>query len=155
MNKLKAIATGAVLTAAPLLATVSASASPVSHIAPHAASVQTFHNQATNACLDDSAAYGLRAAACTTSSTQKWSVSAVPNYRMLKNVSTGRCVDDSLHYGLRAVSCNGLAYQQWFVKHWNDGTFRFQNHNTGRCIDDSGKGLRPIACNSTPYQSWF
>lgn len=122
-------------------------------------SVQTFKNQATKQCLDDSGK-GLRTITCNGKVTQKWNVHTFNDRtRQLKSKGTGRCLDDSSK-GLRTFKCwpgsnPNSRFQSWFVKKFNDGTIRFQNQATKRCLDDSSKGLRTFRCNTTKFQSWF
>ncbi|MFJ6700015.1 RICIN domain-containing protein [Streptomyces sp. NPDC091272] len=117
--------------------------------------IQSFRNQATGRCLDDTDNGGFRAWSCNGSNPQKWSVHVWgDSTRQLRNVATGRCIEDTDN-GFRTVgACNSSPEQSWWVTVWGDGTVRFQNQLTGRCIDDSSLGLRTWGCNNTPYQSW-
>lgn len=118
--------------------------------------VETFQNENTLRCMDDSTTYGLRAFSCNGLSYQEFNVHVWNDgTRELQNINTGRCVDDSTTYGLRAYPCNSSTYQSWWILHFSDGSIGFQNQNTGRCIDDSASyGLRAFGCNSLNYQRW-
>ncbi|MFF1615790.1 RICIN domain-containing protein [Amycolatopsis sp. NPDC058278] len=66
--------------------------------------VNTFKNQATGRCIDDSSA-GFRTWTCNTSTNQKWNVHIWGDgTRQLKNQATGRCIDDS-SAGFRTWTC--------------------------------------------------
>ncbi|MFI0975493.1 RICIN domain-containing protein [Streptomyces sp. NPDC021093] len=123
------------------------------------ASVQTFKNRATGACLDDSQ-HGLRPMPCGPPDNphQRWTVyDKGGNVRVLKNVATGACLDDSNEQGLRAFACgNGTEkYQRWQRRAWPGG-IELLNQATGRCLDDSHEGLRTVDCNGgQPYQLWY
>ncbi|MFF7727106.1 RICIN domain-containing protein [Streptomyces sp. NPDC008001] len=116
--------------------------------------VQTFRNQATGKCMDDTN-NGFRTWSCNGSTPQKWSVHVWNDgTRQLRSANTGRCVEDTDN-GFRTVgNCGSNPEQSWWVKVWADGTVRFQNQATLRCIDDSNQGFRTWACNDSPYQSW-
>lgn len=118
--------------------------------------VETFKNENTLRCIDDSVSYGLRSFGCNGLSYQQFNVHVWNDgTRELKNLNTGRCVDDSGTYGLRAYPCNSSTYQSWWILRFSDGSIGFQNQNTGRCIDDSlSYGLRSFGCNSLSYQRW-
>ncbi|GGR27105.1 RICIN domain-containing protein [Streptomyces netropsis] len=134
------------------------STAPVPTVAPAPARaddvVQSFRNQATGRCMDDTN-NGFRTWSCNGSTPQKWSVHVWGDgTRQLRSLNTGRCVEDTDN-GFRTVAtCNSNPEQSWWVKAWGDGTVRFQNQATMRCIDDSSLGFRTWACNDTPYQSW-
>lgn len=116
--------------------------------------IQSFRNQATGRCMDDTD-NGFRTWSCNGSSPQLWTVHTWDDgTRQLRNINTGRCVEDTDN-GFRTVgTCSSSPEQSWWVKVWADGTVRFQNQATLRCIDDSSLGFRTWACNDTPYQSW-
>lgn len=127
-------------------------------------SVQTFKNQATKRCLDDSGK-GLRTVGCNGKITQKWNVHVRGDKsRQLKSIGTGDCLDDSSK-GLRSFGCHpgssaNTKFQSWRVVQFQDGTIRFQNKATARCLDDSSKGLRTFKCHpgssaASKFQSWF
>lgn len=116
---------------------------------------QSFRNQATGRCMDDTD-NGFRTWSCNGSNPQLWDVKVWDDgTRQLRNVNTNRCVEDSDN-GFRTVgTCSSSPAQSWWVKVWGDGTVRFQNQATLRCIDDSSLGFRTWPCNDTTYQSWF
>ncbi len=116
---------------------------------------QSFQNQATGRCIDDTD-NGFRTWSCNGSNAQKWNIiSWNDGTRQLRSVNTARCMEDTDN-GFRTVqTCNSSREQSWWVKVWNDGSIRFQNQATGRCIDDSSLGFRTWACNDTAFQSWF
>lgn len=120
--------------------------------------LDTFTNEATGRCVDDSA-LGLRTFACNRSNYQTWDISDTRNGSFtMRNMATGLCLDDSRDYHLRAIGCNGLIYQQWIVsRRWPDGSFQLSSNGTGLCLDDSNAyHLRTFACGGTqtPWQSW-
>ncbi|MEV4440763.1 RICIN domain-containing protein [Streptomyces sp. NPDC049577] len=117
--------------------------------------IQTFRNQATGRCMDDTTNGGFRTWSCNGSGPQKWNVHVWNDgTRQLRNINTGRCIEDTDN-GLRTVICNSSPEQSWWIKVWNDGTVRFQGQVTGRCLEDSdGSGFRTWACDSSPNQSW-
>ncbi|MBM7786080.1 RICIN domain-containing protein [Tenggerimyces flavus] len=126
-------------------------------------STQTFKNQWTKKCLDDSSAHGVRTFTCNGTSYQQWKVHVWGDQtRQLRSNSTGKCLDDS-NLGLRTFNCwpgsdARSKFQSWYVHRWNDGTIQFKNQTTGRCLDDTGgKGLRAIKCyaGGSKYQSWY
>ncbi|MCX4846451.1 RICIN domain-containing protein [Streptomyces sp. NBC_00893] len=133
------------------LAAGNGSASP----ARAADATQSFRNQATGRCMDDTDD-GFRTWSCNGSNPQLWDVKVWDDgTRQLRNVNTGRCVEDSDN-GFRTVgTCGSTPEQSWWIKVWDDGTVRFQNQATLRCIDDSSLGFRTWPCNDAPYQSWF
>ncbi|MGK5637127.1 RICIN domain-containing protein [Streptomyces sp. URMC 126] len=150
MRHLRTLLLGGALTAASLIPAPGALAAP----AGTTDVVQSFRNQATGRCIDDTN-QGFRTWSCNGSTPQKWSVHVWGDgTRQLRSVNTGRCVEDTDN-GFRTVgSCGSAPEQSWWVKVWGDGTVRFQNQATGRCIDDSNQGFRTWACNDSPYQSW-
>ncbi|MFB7101481.1 RICIN domain-containing protein [Streptomyces hydrogenans] len=116
--------------------------------------VQSFRNQSTNRCMDDTT-NGFRTWSCNGSNPQLWNVRVWGDgTRELRNINTGRCIEDT-DSGFRTAVCNAGQEQSWWITVWNDGTVRFKNQHTSRCIDDSSLGFRTWACNSLPYQSWF
>lgn len=125
-------------------------------------STQTFKNQWTKKCLDDSN-YGVRTFTCNGTKFQQWIVHVWKDQtRQLRSNSTGKCLDDS-SLGLRTFNCwpgsdSRSKFQSWYVHRWNDGTIQFRNQSTGRCLDDSsGSGLRTVKCyaGGSKYQSWY
>jgi hypothetical protein len=130
-------------------------AAPNSVVAPLV--TDTFRNQATGRCIDDSFQFGLRALICNGLGFQQWNVRVWPdNTQELKNVATGRCIDHSFDQGFRAFPCNGLGFQRWIVTPRPNGSIAFQNQATHRCMDDSFQfGLRAIPCNGSSFQGWF
>jgi hypothetical protein len=126
--------------------------------------VNTFKNQATARCIDDSSA-GFRTWTCNSSANQQWNVHVWGDgTRQLKSQATGRCIDDS-SAGFRTWTCwpgsnPSSANQSWYVTAWGDGTIQFKNQATGRCIDDSAAGFRTWTCwpgsnPSSANQSWY
>ncbi|MET9415679.1 RICIN domain-containing protein [Streptomyces klenkii] len=151
MRSMRTLLLGGSLAVTSLVATV-----PMASAAPAGAEdvVQSFRNQATGKCMDDTN-NGFRTWSCNGSTPQKWSVHVWGDgTRQLRSANTGRCVEDTDN-GFRTVgSCSSAPEQSWWVKVWADGTVRFQNQATLRCIDDSNQGFRTWACNDSPYQSW-
>jgi hypothetical protein len=154
-NRLVLAAAGGALALSGALSTqaTAADAGGVTILAP-----QTYKNEATGRCMDDSDR-GLRAVGCHGGTTQQWNVSGSTGARQLKNVATGRCLDDS-DRGFRTVGCHGGTTQQWNVHRWNDGTLQFKNRGTSRCADDSSAGLRTWTCwpgsdSRSKNQSWY
>ncbi|SHG81355.1 RICIN domain-containing protein [Streptoalloteichus hindustanus] len=159
-NRLARLAVVVVLGVATLLTGVgTASATPDANdelkIAV-AEAVNTFRNQETGRCIDDSNAHGLRAFGCNNLDFQRFQVTVWKDKtREFKNLNTNRCIDDSAAHGLRAFGCNKSRFQSWWVTRWKDGTLEFRNQETGRCIDDSHPhGLRAFGCNKSRFQSW-
>lgn len=69
---------------------------------------------ASNTCLDDSDAYGLRTFTCNASRYQSWWLHRWNDgTTQIKNQATGRCVDNSPAFGTRTYPCNATIYQSW------------------------------------------
>lgn len=127
---------------------------------PATADAQVFQfrrNVATNRCMDDSFAFGLRAFPCNGGVYQYITYESGTFGFRLRFGQTGRCVDDSLAFGLQAFPCNGTRFQQWTAR----DVFRFPaervifhtNFETGRSLDDSLQfGLRSFPQNRTDFQ---
>jgi hypothetical protein len=147
------VATICVTTLSPLAASADVVGRVPARTAVRTLTSQTFKNQATGHCMDDSS-NGWRAVGCNGTSHQAFDVKAWSDgTRELRNVYTGRCVDDSSN-GFRTHACNQSIWQSWTVKNWGDGTIRFQNQGTGRCIEDGGSGFRTASCNDSQNESW-
>jgi hypothetical protein len=127
----------------------------VSHRAesPAADVTQTFQNQNTGRCIDDTD-QGFRTFSCNGSPAQQWRVHVFNDgTRRLQNVNTGRCMFDS-DGGFRTVSpCDAGTNQSWFIDH-PGGQVAFRNQATQRCIDDTDQGFRTFSCNGTGPQQW-
>ncbi|GAA2629835.1 RICIN domain-containing protein [Streptomyces vastus] len=160
-NRLVLAAAGSALALSGALGTqaVAADAGGGTILAP-----QTFKNQVTARCMDDSDR-GFRTVGCHGRATQQWNVHVWNDgTRQLKNVATGRCIDDS-SAGLRTWTCwpgsdSRSKNQSWYVHRWNDGSIQFKSQATSRCIDDSSAGLRTWTCwpgsdSRSKNQSWF
>ncbi|MFC9973172.1 ricin-type beta-trefoil lectin domain protein [Spirillospora sp. NPDC127200] len=117
--------------------------------------VLTLQNRFTQACLDNSHAYGLRGFPCNGLDFQRWNIILRSNIgSTVTNIATNRCLDDSNEYGLRAITCNGHpGHQEWIVID-NGGYLELRNRQTYRCLDDSPLGVRTHSCNSQDYQRW-
>jgi hypothetical protein len=116
--------------------------------------VNTFKNQATNRCIDDTS-QGFRTFDCNGTPAQNWIVHKWNDGTVqLKNANTNRCMYDS-DQGFKTLPCDSSTNQSWHVRHWNDGTLELKNQATNRCIDDSNLGFRTLGCNAGQYQSWF
>jgi hypothetical protein len=129
----------------------------VSHqaAAPAADPVQTFQNQNTGRCIDDTN-QGFRTFPCNGSPAQRWSVHVFNDgTRRLQSANTGRCMFDS-DTGFHTVSpCDTSRNQSWFIDHPAPGQIAFRNQATQRCIDDTDQGgFRTFSCNSTRPQQW-
>ncbi|MFI0404555.1 RICIN domain-containing protein [Actinomadura sp. 3N508] len=69
---------------------------------------------ASNMCLDDSNAYGLRAFPCNKMTYQSWWLHRWRDgTTQIKNQATLRCLDQS-SYGMRTYPCNATVYQSWW-----------------------------------------
>ncbi|MGI5167176.1 RICIN domain-containing protein [Spirillospora sp. CA-253888] len=111
-------------------------------------------NRFTQACLDDSRAYGLRGFPCNGLDFQRWNtVERQWGMWTVENVATGHCLDDSNEYGLRAITCNGYPHQMWTLQD-RGGYLELWNRQTRRCLDDSPVGVRSFSCNGQDYQRW-
>lgn len=116
--------------------------------------INTFKNQATNRCIDDTDR-GFRTWDCNGTNAQNWIVHKWNDGTVqLKNVNTNRCMYDS-DQGFKTLSCDSSPNQSWYVRHWADGTLELKNQATNRCIDDSNVGFRTLGCNAGTFQSWF
>ncbi|MBD0841790.1 MULTISPECIES: RICIN domain-containing protein [unclassified Streptomyces] len=116
--------------------------------------INTFKNQATNRCIDDTN-QGFRTWSCNDSNAQKWIVHKWNDGTVqLKNVNTNRCMYDS-DQGFKTLPCDDSRNQSWYVKKWADNTIELKNQATNRCIDDSNVGFRTLGCNAGTFQSWF
>lgn len=118
--------------------------------------VQTFRNQNTNRCIDDTDS-GFRTWPCNGTDPQKWIVHQFQDGTVrFQNVYTRRCIYDA-NDGFRTVTnCDSSTNESWYVAHWGDGSIRLENQATQRCMDDTTAGFRTWApCNSTPAESWF
>ncbi|GLP67025.1 MULTISPECIES: RICIN domain-containing protein [unclassified Streptomyces] len=116
--------------------------------------INTFKNQATNRCIDDTG-NGFRTWDCNGSNAQNWIVHRWNDGTVqLKNVNTNRCMFDS-DQGFKTLDCDSSPNQSWYVKKWADNTIELKNQATNRCIDDSNVGFRTLGCNAGTYQSWF
>jgi hypothetical protein len=118
-------------------------------------------NEATNRCLDDSFAFGLRAFPCNRLSYQRWDVAVAVSFTRglsltLRNQNTRRCLDDSSAFGLRTFPCNFSEYQHFYPLIISlDGGTELINGMTRRCVDDSfAFGLRSYPCNLLSFQTW-
>ncbi|HEY3683724.1 MAG TPA: ricin-type beta-trefoil lectin domain protein [Streptosporangiaceae bacterium] len=139
------VASGALLVTG-LAAAPPAQAENVIHIASFA----------TNRCLDDSAAYGLRPFVCNGSDYQAWSWTGSDSSGTLVNRATGQCLDDTTD-GLRAMACDGSGNQNWnpnaTMQDADINTRTWKSDGTNRCLDDSlAHGLRTLDCNDGDYQ---
>lgn len=118
--------------------------------------VQTFRNQQSGRCLDDSFAYGPRPFGCNNLDFQRWTVI---NYgsdsRGLRNVNTGRCLAaDRTNSVYAAVECGTSMEAVWVVRRWADGTVEFRNQAWGGCLEDT-VWLRAANCDQSREQSWY
>lgn len=147
-----------VLSSAVILCTALASSAAADTSSGNGAqdAVQTFANNYTGSCLDDSDAFGLRTIPCNGTSFQKWNVHVWNDAtRELKNLATGRCLDDN-GIDLRTVACNSMTYQSWFVEGRGWGKIALRNQFTNKCLDDSVYGLRTIGCqDGNTHQNWL
>lgn len=114
--------------------------------------INTFHNVATEQCLE----YGY-SRDCDDHVAQQWNVHVwADGTRELRNLFVDQCLDDSFEMGLRTFPCNVSTYQSWYVTYSDQGPwFELRNEATGRCLDDSEYGLRTIDCNGSTYQLWY
>ncbi|PJE96732.1 hypothetical protein CUT44_17020 [Streptomyces carminius] len=116
--------------------------------------VNTFQNQGTGRCIDDTS-NGFRTWDCNNSAAQQWNVHKWADGTVqLRNLNTGRCMYDG-DQGFKTATCDSSTNQSWFVRHWNDGTIELKNQATNKCIDDSNLGFRTLGCNTGVYQSWY
>ena len=126
---------------------------------PASAATETYKNQATGLCLEDTTTEP-RTAACAGVSTQQWIVTAWNDgTRRFQNGKTGECLHAQLGTGtgvifLRSLPCNDSEQQSWWIKRWADGTIRFQNEAYGWCIQDPYVGGL-AECDSSKNQSWY
>ena len=104
MEKMRAVLIGMVFTAAQVApASVSADV------------INTFRNQQTNRCMDDTDQGGFRTFACNNTNPQRWNVHVWADVtRELRNINTGRCIDDTDSGGFRTFPCNSTPAQSWF-----------------------------------------
>lgn len=158
---LVAVLLAAAFTSATTTATATATSSDAAAPAAALATVQTFRNGATKACLDDSAEFGPRTYPCEAGNEhQKWNVHQwADGTRELKNVKTGYCLTGS-HNGLvSAEICDKEKDESWIVHRYPDGSVELKNQATGLCLDDSFEfHLRTFACGThsqkSAYQTW-
>jgi hypothetical protein len=151
---------GAVVACAVTMGSAPAIASSaVPAVSHHAASpavdaIQTFQNQNTGRCIDDTN-QGFRTWGCNGTPPQSWRVHVFNDgTRRLQSVNTGRCIFDS-NGGFRTVSpCDSSTNQSWFIDRLPGGQIAFRNQATQRCIDDTNQGFRTWSCNRTPAQQW-
>jgi Ricin-type beta-trefoil lectin domain len=124
-------------------------------VSPAADPIETFQNQNTGRCIDDTDNGGFRTFACNGTRPQQWRVHVFNDgTRRLQNVNTGRCMFDS-NGGFRTVTCDTSTNVSWFIDHPATGQIAFRNQNTGRCIDDTDNGgFRTFSCNGTRPQQW-
>jgi hypothetical protein len=124
-------------------------------VAPAADPIQTFQNQNTGRCIDDTDSGGFRTFSCNGTRPQQWRVHVfLDGTRRLQNVNTGRCMFDS-NGGFFTTSCDASTNESWFIDHPASGQIAFRNQQTGRCIDDTDQGgFRTFSCNSTRPQQW-
>lgn len=144
-----------VLAASALAATAAgapANAVPTSETAnavPAPAATQTFKNLQTARCLTNPAGTGgmVNSYTCTSRTDQRWTVTSIGSYRVLRNASTGLCLDYSHTYDVRAIGCNNGNWQQWLPSRQSDGTILLINKATGGCLGD-GKQTFVQACST-------
>jgi hypothetical protein len=116
--------------------------------------INTFANQATGRCLDDSFAYNTRPHPCNGLDFQKWSVGYPGgDYRDFKNVNTGRCIGAD-NTSVSGGECRTSSQAMWILRRWNDGTFELRNVWSGLCLADVGR-LAVETCNASTRQSWY
>ncbi|MDX6758718.1 RICIN domain-containing protein [Streptomyces sp. F8] len=122
-------------------------------------SVQSFRNDATSACLDDSE-HGIRTYTCLGNDHQKWNVHRwADGTRELRNINTGRCLTGSPGGKVAPYPCDKAKDQSWIVHRYPDGAVELKNQQTGLCLDDSpSHHLRTFPCGThtqkSPYQTW-
>ncbi|WP_434595680.1 RICIN domain-containing protein [Streptomyces sp. A5-4] len=119
---------------------------------PAVDSIQTFKNQGSGRCIGDSSR-GLLPERCDGTKFQKWNVSHVGAYSVLRNVATNACIDDS-HHGLRAHPCNDQDYQKWLAVGDGTGAISLGNKKTRKCLDDSVSRLTAEECKDGAFQLW-
>ncbi|MFE6647968.1 RICIN domain-containing protein [Nocardioides sp. NPDC057772] len=148
-----AVLLAAITTIIATLGLIAGSATPAS------AATQTYRNEATGLCLEDTTTEP-RTAACAGVSTQQWIVKVWNDgTRRFQNGRTGECLHAQLGTGtgvifLRSLPCNDSQQQSWWIKRWADGTIRFQNQAYGWCIRDPYVGSLE-ECNTSENQSWY
>jgi hypothetical protein len=162
LSALGTVVVGAgLLAASPVAAHATSSTLPaMSHgaaasgaLAPAADPIQTFQNQNTGRCIDDTP-QGFRTFSCNGTRAQQWRVHRfLDGTRRLQNINTGRCMFDS-NFGFFTTGCDASTNESWFIDHPAAGQIAFRNQNTGRCIDDTPRGFRTFSCNGTPAQQW-
>jgi hypothetical protein len=147
----RALLSATIFAAGALAAGVPANAVPAPEPASAVpAAAQAFKNLQTARCLTNPVGTGgmVNAYACAARSDQKWNVSSIGSYRVLRNVATGLCLDYSNTYDVRAIGCNNGNWQQWLPSRQSDGTILLINKATGGCLGD-GKQTFVQACSST------
>jgi hypothetical protein len=116
--------------------------------------INTFRNQASKRCLDDSFAYGPRPYLCNGLDFQKWSVRVHDDLsREFRNVNTGRCLGADRTGQVYAGGC-GNRQTSWAITRWSDGTMQFQNMESDGCLMDT-VWLSATGCDASEEQSWY
>ena len=115
-----------------------------------AASVATFRNQASGACLDSNAKGEVYVLGCNGGDFQKWRV--VPNNdgtKSLRSLATGRCLDsngaDTKQGEVYTLGCNGGDYQRWRIDE-TGGSLTLQDKATKLCLWDSPQLMTSKTC---------
>lgn len=147
---------GVVTTAGPAQAATAGAQTTRPATAP---SIQSFRNVATGRCLEGWIET-IVTSSCRNDNSQRFRVTAVPNYRILNDVEFPReCMDDSRN-GVQELDCNGTDFQKFFILHYSDGSIAFRNKATNNCIYDSGRynGSTYIVyaarCTGSTAQRW-
>ncbi|MGQ0777644.1 MAG: RICIN domain-containing protein [Pseudonocardiales bacterium] len=110
-------------------------------------SVQTFRNENTGWCLDDSVEFGLRTYGCNYGRHQQWNVRAwADGTRQLRNVATGGCILDTRSIGIGIARCDSTRSQSWYVGEVPDGGIRFINESPNYCLGDDRGRLVSWSC---------
>ncbi len=83
-------------------------------------SLWSVRNYMTNACVDDSFQFHLRATACNGLPFQQFSVGIYSSggylFMWFQNNATYGCIDHSYAFGLRSYGCNKSVYQDWALE---------------------------------------
>jgi hypothetical protein len=132
-------------------------AAPAAHAA-YTVGTTYLTGQGSDACLDDSSAYGFRMWYCNYGDAQRWIEWAWDDGTVrFQNVGTGRCLDDTDDFGLRTWDCNNGMNQSWWPRVWDDGTHRYKNQATSLCIGhgETAGNVRRLVCDSSVAESWW
>jgi serine/threonine-protein kinase len=117
-------------------------------------SPERYQNVGTQKCLDSNSAGEVYTFDCNGGSFQKWNVSRVTPYRILKNAATGKCLESNTAGQAYTLNCNGGSFQKWNII--GVGSYiKFKNVATGKCLESNTAGQTyTLDCNDGNFQNW-